>query len=192
MPKIPVYDRQFDRQSVDLGAPKQSFDTNSAMFGGGDAAGLKSLGGGMADVGTVMLATAKRMKQEEDETAVLDAYRRYHDAVGMQLYGDGSPETGLFNRSGQGAIGATKEAKDAFDRARQEIAVEWEQWNASLPSDAPRWRLGAAGSYPAFCGLICWVGRWLRGEYFFGGCWRGVPGFSSPIRLPMLRLGACE
>ena len=55
-----------------------------------------------------------------------------------------------------------------------------------------RWRLGAAGSYPAFCGLICWVGRWLRGEDFFGGCWRGVPGFSSPIRLPMLRLGACE
>lgn len=30
------------------------------------------------------------------------------------------------------------------ERARQEIAVEWEQWNASLPSDAPRWRLGAA------------------------------------------------
>ena len=104
MPKIPVYDRQFDRQSVDLGAPKQSFDTNLAMFGGGDAAGLKSLGGGMADVGTVMLATAKRMKEEEDETAVLDAYRRYHDAVGMQLYGDGSPETGLFNRAGQNAI----------------------------------------------------------------------------------------
>lgn len=122
MPKIPVYDRQFDRQSVDLGAPKQSFDTNPAMFGGGDAAGLKSLGGGMADVGTVMLATVKRMKQEEDETAVLDAYRRYHDAVGMQLYGDGSPETGLFNRAGQNAIGVTKEAKEAFDRARQEIA----------------------------------------------------------------------
>jgi hypothetical protein len=122
MPKIPVYDRQFDRQSVDLGAPKQSFDTNLAMFGGGDAAGLKSLGGGMANVGTVMLATANRMKKEEDETAVLDAYRRYHDAVVMQLYGDGSPETGLFNRSGQGAIGATKEAKEAFDRARREIA----------------------------------------------------------------------
>lgn len=122
MPKIPVYDRQFDRQSVDLGAPKQSFDTNLAMFGGGDAAGLKSLGGGMADVGTVMLATANRMKKEEDETAVLDAYRRYHDAVGMQLYGDGSPETGLFNRAGQNAIGVTKEAKEAFDRARQEIA----------------------------------------------------------------------
>lgn len=122
MPKIPVYDRQFDRQSVDLGAPKQSFDTNSAMFGGGDAAGLKSLGGGMADVGTVMLATANRMKKEEDETAVLDAYRRYHDAVGMQLYGDGTPETGYFNRAGQTAIGLTKEAKEAFDRARQEIA----------------------------------------------------------------------
>lgn len=122
MPKIPVYDRQFDRQSVDLGAPKQSLDTNIAMFGGGDAAGLKSLGGGMADVGTVMLATANRMKKEEDETAVLDAYRRYHDAVGMQLYGDGSPETGLFNRAGQNAIGVTKEAKEAFDRARQEIA----------------------------------------------------------------------
>jgi hypothetical protein len=119
MPKIPVYDRQFDRQSVDLGAPKQSLDTNIAMFGGGDAAGLKSLGGGMTDVGTVMLATAKRMKQEEDEAAVLDAYRRYHDAVGMQLYGDGSPETGLFNRAGQNAIGV---AKEAFDRARQEIA----------------------------------------------------------------------
>ena len=122
MPKIPVYDRQFDRQSVDLGAPKQSFDTNLAMFGGGDAAGLKSLGGGMADVGTVMLATANRMKKEEDETAVLDAYRRYHDAVGLQLYGDGSPETGLLNRFGQNAIGATKEAKEAFDRARREIA----------------------------------------------------------------------
>ena len=30
------------------------------------------------------------------------------------------------------------------ERARQEIAIEWEQWNASLPSDAPRWRLGRA------------------------------------------------
>ena len=122
MPKIPVYDRQVDKESVNLNAPKQSFDTNIAMFGGGDAAGLKSLGGGMTDVGTVMLATANRMKKEEDETAVLDAYRRYHDAVGMQLYGDGSPETGLFNRAGQNAIGVTKEAKEAFDRARQEIA----------------------------------------------------------------------
>jgi hypothetical protein len=122
MPKIPVYERQFDRQSVDLGAPKQSFDTNIAMFGGGDAAGLKSLGGGMADVGTVMLATANRMKKEEDETAVLDAYRRYHDSVSMALQGDGSPETGFYNRLGQSAIGLTKEAKQSLEQAQREIA----------------------------------------------------------------------
>lgn len=122
MPNIPVYERQFDRQSVDLGAPKQSFDTNIAMFGGGDAAGLKSLGGGMADVGTVMLATANRMKKEEDETAVLDAYRRYHDSVSMALQGDGSPETGFYNRLGQSAIGLTKEAKQSLEQAQREIA----------------------------------------------------------------------
>lgn len=122
MPKIPVYERQFDKESVSLNTPKQSFDTNIAMFGGGDAAGLKSLGSGAADVGTVMLATAKRMKQEEDETSVLDAYRRYHDAVGATLQGDGSPETGLYNRLGQSAIGLTKEAKQTLEQAQQEIA----------------------------------------------------------------------
>ena len=52
---------------------------------------------------------------------------------------------------------------------------------------------GRGGVVPGFLRVqICRVGRWLRGEDFFGGCWRGVPGFSSPIRLPMLRLGACE
>lgn len=35
-------------------------------------------------------------------------------------------------------------AHELQERARQEIAVEWEQWNSTLPSDAPRWRLGAA------------------------------------------------
>lgn len=122
MPKIPVYERRFDEQSVSLNAPMQNINAPAEAFGAGDARALQGAGQNISEVGRVMLATANRMKKEEDETAVLDAYRRYHDAVGLQLYGDGSPETGLFNRSGQGAIGATKEAKEAFDRARREIA----------------------------------------------------------------------
>ena len=122
MPKIPVYERRFDERSVNLNAPMQNINAPAEAFGAGDARALQGAGQNISEVGRVMLATANRMKKEEDETAVLDAYRRYHDAVGLQLYGDGSPETGLFNRAGQGAIGATKEAKEAFDRARREIA----------------------------------------------------------------------
>lgn len=122
MPKIPVYERRFDEKSVNLNAPMQNINAPADAFGAGNARALQGVGQSVNQIGQAMLATANRMKKEEDETAVLDAYRRYHDAVGMQLYGDGSPETGLFNRAGQNAIGATKEAKEAFDRTRQEIA----------------------------------------------------------------------
>lgn len=122
MPKIPVYDRQFDRQSVSLNAPKQSFDTNIAMFGGGDAAGLKNLGGGMADVGTVMLATAKRMQVEEDELAVAKAYDDYHNRVSNFLIGDGNPGSGAYGRLGGSAQGLTKEAKAELEKMQSEVS----------------------------------------------------------------------
>lgn len=35
-------------------------------------------------------------------------------------------------------------ARELQDRARREIADEWERWNASLPPDAVRWKTGAA------------------------------------------------
>lgn len=122
MPKIPVYDRQFDKLPVSLNAPKQSFDTNIAMFGGGDAAAIKNLGGGMADVGTVMLATAKRMQVEEDELAVAKAYDDYHNRVSNFLVGDGSPGSGAYGRLGGSAQGLTKEAKAELEKMQSEVS----------------------------------------------------------------------
>ena len=122
MPKIPVYERQFEKESVNLNAPKQSFDTNIATFGGGDAAAIKSLGGGMADVGTVMLATAKRMKSEEDELAVTKAYGDYHTRVSNYLIGDGTPGSGAYGRLGGSALGLTKETKEKLTEMEREVS----------------------------------------------------------------------
>ena len=123
MPKIPVYERQFEKEPVSLNAPKQGFDTSLATFGGGDAAAIKTLGGGVADVGTVMLATAARMKKEEDELAVTKAYGDYHNRVSNYLVGDGSPGSGAYGRLGGSAQGLTKEAKEKLREMEREVSA---------------------------------------------------------------------
>lgn len=131
MPKIPVYEQQFDRQSVNLGAPMQNISAPVEAFGGGDAKAVASLGKGTADIGTAMMVAAKRMKEEEDDAKSLAAYTQYHDALNVYLQGDGSEGSGVYNRLGGSAIGATKEARETLDRQLQDIS-------ASLDNDQQR------------------------------------------------------
>lgn len=124
MPQVPIYNRQFDKNPVDLNAPKQNFNTPDEAFGAGSARSLISAGRGVTDIGTSLMIAAKRIKDEEDETKALDAYARYHDALNVYLQGDGSEGSGLYNRLGGSAVGVTKEAQEAMEKDRERIASE--------------------------------------------------------------------
>jgi hypothetical protein len=131
MPKIPVYERRFEQQSVSLNAPKQNLNAPIEAFGGGNARALQGAGQNINQLGQAMMASAQRMKQEEDETKSLEAYLQYHDAVNVYLQGDGTEGSGAFNRAGGASFGLTKEAKETLEKNLREIS-------GSLGNDAQR------------------------------------------------------
>lgn len=123
MPRVPVYERQFEKEGVNLGAPTQNISAPAEAFGAGDAKGLTNLGQGAASVGTAMMVAAKRMKDEEDEAKALDAYVKFHESTSTLLHGDGTEANpGFYGRQGGTALGATREAREAFEKSLQDVS----------------------------------------------------------------------
>jgi len=76
MAKIPEYQQQFDKQNVELGAPKQQLNIPAAAFGS-DGKALQEAGKGLQDAGSVLAAVRTRMGEEEAQAKANAALTRH-------------------------------------------------------------------------------------------------------------------
>lgn len=100
MANIPQYQTQFDRQSVELGAPKQALNIPATAFGS-DGKAFQEAGKGLQDAGTVLAAVRTRMNEEK---AVADA----NTALSELIDATAPYEAQVAASKGEAAIGVTQ------------------------------------------------------------------------------------
>ena len=85
MAHIPVYQSQFEKQSVELNAPKQSLQVPAAAFGAGDGEALQKAGVGMTALGDKLAVIAAKMAEEKATADATSALVEYHKALDTDI-----------------------------------------------------------------------------------------------------------
>lgn len=116
MARIPEYQSQFDRQGVDLAAPKQQLNAPLAAFGS-DGAGLQEAGKGLMNMGSALAVAAARMNEERaiaTAAAAEAALHKKHDEAAADLRA----------RKGDDAADVVKIYDEMFPKMRDEIGAD--------------------------------------------------------------------
>jgi hypothetical protein len=103
MPKVPVYDERKVNVAAMPGA-RQSANITSADFGGAEAQVMRQSGQSLQQSSNEMLNSALRQQKDLNEAAVWKAYTDLSTKERDYLY---NPETGLMNKRGSDALGAS-------------------------------------------------------------------------------------
>lgn len=121
MAKIPEYQQQFDKQNVELGAPKQQLNIPAAAFGS-DGKALQEAGKGLQDTGSVLAAVRTRMGEEKNQA---DANKGLTELLDVTM----PYETQVAASKGEAALGVT-------DGMREHIRGEADRIRAKLSPGA--------------------------------------------------------
>ena len=103
------------RYGLDLGMVPQREASSAAAFGGAGAFAYDAMARGLNDVGRLLTGVSIDIQEREDKTRALEAYNELQNRTNLFLYGDGSPESGLYNRNGNAVLGSVKDTRDFFD-----------------------------------------------------------------------------
>ena len=113
MAKIPEYQTQYDRQNVELGAPKQALNIPQAALGS-DGEALQDAGKGLQNAGAVLAAVRTRMNEEK---ATADANKALSKEID-----DTSPYMAFVASSkGEDAIGITQGTREHLQGVANDI-----------------------------------------------------------------------
>ena len=110
------------RYGLDMGMIPQVGAQSAAAFGEASAVGYGAVGKGLGDMGSVLAGVAADIQRREDETRALEAYNQLNERVGVFLNGDGSPESGLYNRRGAAVAGSSKDTRRFFTQNLEELS----------------------------------------------------------------------
>lgn len=103
------------RYGLDLGMVPQREASSATAFGGAGASAYDAMSRGLNDVGRLLTGVSIDIQEREDKTRALEAYNELQNRTNLFLYGDGSPESGLYNRNGNAVLGSVKDTRDFFD-----------------------------------------------------------------------------
>ena len=110
------------RYGLDLGMVPQREASSAAAFGGAGAFGYEAMARGLNDVGRLLTGVSIDIQEREDKTRALEAYNELQNRTNLFLYGDGSPESGLYNRKGNAVLGSVNDTRDFFDKTVTELS----------------------------------------------------------------------
>jgi len=116
MARIPEYQPQFERQSVELGAPKQQLNIPAAALGS-DGRALQEAGKGLQDQGTVLAAIRTRMGEEKAQADANSKLTQYIETTTPYM-------TQVATSKGEAAIGVTDGTKEHLRGEAEKIAGE--------------------------------------------------------------------
>ena len=112
------------RYGLDLGMVPQREASSATAFGGDGAFAYDAMARGLNDVGRLLTGVSIDIQEREDKTRALEAYNQLNERVGLFLNGDGSPESGLFNRRGAAVVGSVKDTREFFDQNVAELSAK--------------------------------------------------------------------
>jgi hypothetical protein len=115
MARIPTYQPQFDKESVDLNAPKQSLNAPLAAFGS-DGAGFQEAGKGLMNVGTALAVATAKMNEEKAVADATNATIEYHKSLDADI-------ADMRSRKMGDAVDLVKSWDEVAPKKRDEIAA---------------------------------------------------------------------
>lgn len=115
-------DRGGRRYDLNMGAAPQHEASSAMAFGGATAVGYGALERGLDDASRVLTGISLDRRRREDETLALEAYNQLNERVGRFFYGNGEPESGLYNRKGAAVLGAVKDTREFFEKNVAELS----------------------------------------------------------------------
>ncbi len=120
---VPLYQRQIQEQPMPAAKMADVADPMAFGAGGAQAAlrGAEQMGKDGRDtfaLGMLIQRRARELKQEEDQTAALDASNQFINEANNYLYND---QTGALQKRGKDAMGIAKLANDDLDKLSKNI-----------------------------------------------------------------------
>ncbi len=110
------------RYNLNMGMVPQREAGSAMAFGGAAALGYGAMERGLHDVGRLLTGVSIDLQRRADETSALEAYNQLNERVGLFLNGDGSPDTGLYNRKGSAVVNSVKDTREFFNKNVSELA----------------------------------------------------------------------